>query len=552
MATLPISNPRNARFDPLFVLGNLPGDVMNEMNRRPDTRQAAGAASPPSQDPIWAQPSTSQPQSQPPSGGSPLISSLTAPLESLAEIPTSIAAAAQQQAAAPSAVPATGGLNPLAVLSGLSAATVNDSLSRPAQQAPAAAPAQPSGVGTPQLQQIVANRQAAEAARAARLAAEGMSPEAIDARMFPQHGVTPDPMRAQARANDFAERQGRVNAGAMAERLMRRAHINGQEMPMAQAYAIAMNMTPTTNAMNQGAVPSLPGMDPSRMAMFSPAGGAVAGQFQNGQDANANTATRDQLQANTAQMGIQQQGANQQQNLAQQMLQMFLGHSLGQQQQNTNDAVARNAMGATPQMQQQQAERTALSQMISSPNHAMMMATSPEYRQLLQQRMAAAYGQSGQPPAPAPAPAPQPPAGPTGQPGQAAPSLSAAFNGVPDGVSTNPAAMQQWLSMTPESDRPRLEAMAHLRSGNVTHPSVYNYVTGQYAKEDPNLYTLFPDALMSSFSSSNDPGLIQGALGTIFPNAMAPRAEKAARHVEQTMGIPYEQALQIMTRYFNS
>lgn len=405
------------------------------------------------------------------------------------------------------------------------------------------------------MEQIVANRQAAEAARAAKLKAEGMSPEAIDARMFPQHGVTPDPVKQQARAIDLAERNGRVNVRAMADRLMRQAHMNGQQMPIAQAYAIAMGQMNTTDPMNQGAVPSLPGMDPQRMAGFmSPAAGAVAGQYDVGMGANANQATRDQLQNNLGMAQVQQQGQNQQQTIAQQLLQMALNHSIAQQQQNTNAAVASNAMGPSPAMQQQTAARQQLTQLLTGPNHMAQMATSPEYRQMVQSLQAAAYGGvpgllGGQ--VQSTPPAASPPAGGAPAPAPAPASLGSAFNGVPAGVTSSPAAMQQWLSMAPESDRARLEAMARLQAGDVNHPSVYNYVTSQYASEDPNLYTGIPDSWMHSYNGSDDPGLIQGALGLMFPNAMAPRAQKAAQHVSETMGIPYDQALQIMTRHFN-
>ena len=292
---------------------------------------------------------------------------------------------------------------------------------------------------------IASDRQAADAKRAANLAAQGMTQKQIDMRMHPERFAAPkDPGIAQAQAVDAAERQGRSNLHAIAQKFMR----NG--LSPAAAYSAAMNVTPTTNPGNMGAVPSLPGLDPMRVIQTSSPGTGMAAA----QQSVGTTQSENQLLTGNQRNDTERYGIDSRERVG--MAQAANGGNLGLmemllklQQQQMNQGVVNSE-------QTNQARDAALA-FIQSPQGQQMQYGTPQEQAIYRQRMQEAQG-----------------GGQQSQPGP----LSGAMGIPQQGTSPtdNPIAMQQILGRIADpAERQRQEAMMYAQSGK-PHPSVDAYL----------------------------------------------------------------------------
>lgn len=390
---------------------------------------------------------------------------------------------------------------------------------------------------------IAEARNAADALRAANLAGQGMTQEQIDMRMHPERFAAPkDPAIEQAKAIDLAERQGRGSVDAMARKFMR----NG--LSPAQAYAAAFNSMPTTNPANQGAVPSLPGMDPMRVAGFMGAGpGMAAGQYGVGMERSGmeglarGQESRDRLAGTQAQAGAHRD--------------VGLAQAGATAQNGTWDFIINLIKAAQGNKaiegEQRSADKQMAMQYMGSPMAQVDMYSPPGSP--ARQRYDSMAAQLNGAPAPASPASPASPA-PGGAPLSSAfsGSSSPAFGGAdPKFLVGNPAAMQQWLSTIPEGEREMRRVQAFIEAGMGSDPSVGSYLKNRFAAEDPNLFSWYPDSWASSYTDAGTPSLFHGLAGMLGMSNGLSRVDAAAQHAAQNYGVPADVARQHYLPWFN-
>lgn len=338
------------------------------------------------------------------------------------------------------------------------------------------------------LNDIAGDRQRAEAKRAAGLAAQGLDEKTIEQRMFPQRFAQPvDPGIAQAKQVDAAERQGRSNLHAIAQKFMR----NG--LSPAAAYSAAMNVTPTTNPGNMGAVPSLPGLDPMRVIQTSsPGTGMAAAQQSVGTTRADNEMSMGNQRNETERYGIDSRERVGMANAANGGVMGMMELFLKMQQQQQNQGIVSGEMN--------QQVRDAALQFIQDPANAPLEYGTPDQQAIWRQQMDAAVGRKPQQgPQPAPAAAPQaPPIQPGALSGaMAPPQQQPAPQSREAMLASNPAAMAQHMANIPPERQAYERARIMAAVGNFNDPYVDTYAQGQFANA-PNLEWGFdnePDVL---------------------------------------------------------
>jgi hypothetical protein len=376
---------------------------------------------------------------------------------------------------------------------------------------------------------IAEARNAADALRAANLAGQGMTQEQIDMRMHPERFAAPkDPAIEQARAVDLAERQGRGIVDAMARKYMR----NG--LSPAQAYATAFNAMPTTNPANQGAVPSLPGMDPMRIAAMMGTGpGMAAGQYGVGMERSGmeglarGQESRDRLAGTQAQagahrdVGLAQAGATAQNGT----WDFILGLIKAAQ---GNSAIAG---------EQRSADKQRAMEYMQSPMSQIDLNSPPGSPQRQRYDSMASQLDGG-------AAAQQQPA--TAPPQNGAPLSSAFGGGGQDSfLASNPQAMAQYLAAFPDQEKARERARVMVSAGQGNHPFVRDYLVDRYTTENPNLF-FGPDYWRSSYGDAGTPGFLVGLLGG------QSEADALGQHAASNWGIPADVAREHFRNHLNS
>lgn len=385
---------------------------------------------------------------------------------------------------------------------------------------------------------IAATREAANSDRNSRLQQMGKTPDEIERIMYPERFSD---LRGEAMANvegrakparmsqqAFDETNGRISSTSRADALMRKARLNGQNLPYAQAYGMAQNDLPQTGPDTVGQA-SLPGMNPARMAQFNPHAGAAAGMYMNGNQRNANEAAAEQ--------GRQGLVATKQAN----------DYDIASRQQNTNDAVAKDALG-NPELKRQKEAQDWLN---TPAAQAMRNSTDPQDRAFYAARRDQAAGnQSAAAPAGAPA-----------QPG-AAPAPGAQASGLPTTeqfLANNPAAMNTHLANFPdELSRQRELARIYALGGRGSDPAVAAYLDSQFNRDNPDL-AWGPDNWHQSYSGgqSFSQGLVDNYLGGLMGPAGSlidprPISQRAADYAAEHYGIPADVALpHVRRRYGN-
>jgi hypothetical protein len=374
---------------------------------------------------------------------------------------------------------------------------------------------------------IAASREAANSDRNSRLQQMGMDPTQIERTMYPERFSD---LRGEAMANvdgrakparmsqqAFDETNGRISATSRTDALMRKARLNGQNLPYAQAYGMAQNDLPQTGPDTVGQA-SLPGMNPARMAQFNPQAGAAAGMYMNGNQRNANDAaaeqgrqglTRDQ-QANAHTAAGWQNDREKEKNA-------------------TADKVATAALG-NPNLQTQQFAATWL----ANPANAMHMGTP-----LWDAMMRNASGAGAAPASAAPGAAAPAVPGAAPQPATVPQAASAARDAL---LASNQQAMQAHLNTIQDPmERLREQARIYANNGQGNHPSVNQYLMGRFAQDDPNL-AWGPDHWAQSYGGD------QSIVNWLFGDK--PIAGRAADFAAENYGIPADVALPHFQRHY--
>jgi hypothetical protein len=370
---------------------------------------------------------------------------------------------------------------------------------------------------------IASDRQGAESARRNNLLEQGKSPDEVDRIMYPQRFAQPkDPAIVNAQAIDAAERQGRSNLHAIAQKFRR----NG--LPIDQAYAAAMNTIKTTNPADMGAVPSLPGMDPLRViGSVGGQAGASAGAYGVGLANAQNALTLGNQTSADNRYGVDSRervGLAQAQNS---FVQGLLENARKEAELRMNQGVVNSETSAA-----QQARNLEILRMMRAEGVHNLPPGHPErahYDKLWQGVMGAPEPPRGSGGAPAPggggAPAPAPGGG-----GAPAPAPAPTPVNQWQYYATNPAAAQQYLNQfTDPKERQRQEALMYSQGG-VQHPSVDKYLQDWMTESQPNLAPWWPDAPWL-----NDNGTL---------------AQRAAEEAAAATGIPQATALQSYRRYY--
>lgn len=399
--------------------------------------------------------------------------------------------------------------------------------SRPAPQAADSGSYVPAG----DMSQIESNRQYAVLDRRMNLLNQGKTDDEVDRIMFPQRFAQPkDPAIEQAKAIDAAERQGRSNLHAIAQKFRR----NG--LPIDQAYAAAMNTIQTTNPANKGAVPSLPGMDPLRViGSVGGSAGTAAGAYGVGLANAQNALTLGNQTSADNRYGVDSRervGLAQAQN---NFIQGLLENAQKEAELRMNQGVVNSETSAA-----QQARNLEVIKMMREQGVHNLPQGHPDravYDKLWQDMMGSPSPGGGGAPAPAP--------GDGGAPAPVGAPTSAPVDQFQH-YANNPAAMNQYLSQFDTDSQPGERARALARGGAGTHPAVRDYIVERYNKEDPNLTFGLPDRWTTPTNeSSNSVSWLPWAFG------QESRAAKGAKYVAQNYGIPYDVALPIMTQHFD-
>lgn len=388
------------------------------------------------------------------------------------------------------------------------------------------------------MSEIAQDRRNAESTRRSDLYMQGKTPEEVVRIMYPQRFAQPkDPAIAQAQAIDAAERQGRSNLHAIAQKFRR----NG--IPMDQAYAAAMNTIKTTNPADKGAVPSLPGMDPLRViGSVGGQAGASAGAYGVGLANAQNALTLGNQTSADNRYGVDSRervGLAQAQN---NFIQGLLQNAQKEAELRMNQGVVNSETSAAEQARNLEMIKLMQGQGVHNlpPGHP----DRALYDRLWQGMMnPPAAGGGGGAPAPgvgggggAPdamrdwlkwmggGPGSPPPAAPAAAPAPA-PPMNAAQH-----YASNPATMQQYLNQFADpKERQRQEALMYSQGG-VQHPSVDKYLNDWMTENQPNLAPWWPDAPWL-----NDNGTL---------------AQRAAEEAAAATGIPQATALQTYRRYY--
>jgi hypothetical protein len=333
---------------------------------------------------------------------------------------------------------------------------------------------------------IAANRHAAEDKRYATLSAQGKGDDTIERIMFPQRFAQPkDPAIEQAKAIDAAERQGRSNLHAIAQKFRR----NG--IPIDQAYAAAMNTIKTTNPADKGAVPSLPGMDPLRViGSVGGSAGASASNYGVGMANAHNALTLGNQTSADNRYGIDSRervGLAQAQN---NFIQSLLENAQKEQELRMNQGVVNSETSAAAQARNLEMIKLMQGQGVHNlpPGHPdrahydklwQGMMGSPANGDRPDAASAASAGDAlnnwvkwmgGGPGSPPPAAAPAP-----------APPMNAAQH-----YASNPAAMKQYLETFPLARQPYEAAKIMAEAGQYSDPYISDYAKEQF-KGAPNL-----------------------------------------------------------------
>jgi hypothetical protein len=334
---------------------------------------------------------------------------------------------------------------------------------------------------------IASERQGAESARRNALLEQGKTMDEVDRIMFPQRFAQPkDPAIANAQAIDAAERQGRSNLHAIAQKFRR----NG--LPIEQAYAAAMNTIKTTDPANMGAVPSLPGMDPLRIiGSVGGSAGNAAGAYGVGKARAENELALGNQTSSDNRYGVdarERVGMAQAQNT---FIQGLLDSVLNSRKQGMNEGVIND--------EQKSAQRQQDIDLLNAlgPDAGMLPPNDPK-RRMYDQIWARLMGGAGTPGQQPPAGLNQAVPGAMGAPPAAAPMsapaaapaapLSAAMNGGTDYAyyAANPAAMAQYLNGVDVNRQPYERARIMAMAGQYNDPYVADYAKGQFDNA-PNL-----------------------------------------------------------------
>lgn len=392
---------------------------------------------------------------------------------------------------------------------------------------------------------IASDRQAADAKRAANLAAQGMTQEQIDMRMHPERFAAPkDPGIAQAQAVDAAERQGRSNLHAIAQKFMR----NG--LSPAAAYSAAMNVTPTTNPGNLGAVPSLPGLDPMRVIQTSsPGTGMAAAQQSVGTTRANNDLTLGSQRSADTRYGVDSQervGMANAQNGATQNQNTFIAQLLENALKQSQNQTAQGAVGT----EQDNARRDQTMEMIKMlqqqgihnypPSHPERQRYDSLWQSMigsdtgmprpgdgaaLNQAAAGPLSQAMKPPAPQ---------GPVAPP-QSQDAM----------IASNPTMLKQHLDQYPVEQQQRQHVELLIRAGRGNDPIVRDFIINQYRQDDPNLFGWFPDRWVSSYEDAGTASPLQAMMGG--PSW----TDAAAGYMQQNYGFPTDVTRPHLNQWFN-
>lgn len=358
---------------------------------------------------------------------------------------------------------------------------------------------------------ITATREAENGARNSRLQQMGKTPDEIERIMYPERfsdlrGAAAAQVNDRARParmsqQAFDETNGRLSADSRTDALLRKARLNGQSMPYAQAAGIARNDLPTTGPDTVGQA-SLPGMNPMRLAQSDPRAGQVAAMYGLGGQRNANDAA-----AETGRQGLVRD--------AQGNAHIAAGWQNDREKEKnaTADRVATSAID-NPGLKAQEFAATWL----SNPANLIHMGT-PLWDSMTRN----AAGAQSQPPAAAPGAA-QP-----STPGQQS------NNGLPSReafLSANPQAMQAHLAAFPDPTQRRIEEARIKAAAGVVDP--LDDMMRRFRTDDPNL-AWGPDHWQQSYGGG------QSITNWLF--GQDPIAERAAKYAQENYGIPADIAL---------
>jgi hypothetical protein len=369
------------------------------------------------------------------------------------------------------------------------------------QPMPAAAPRQ--AAPSPYIDPSQVPQLAASAATQA--ATPRATQQSVAQQIYPERFGTNDDRRID-------EIQGRVSVDSRAQKMMRMAQMNGQTLPFALAYQMASNAFPTTSAQTTG-MPSLPPLDPARMAGLGPQAGGVAGQTAIGMGMNENTAGRNQMDFYNEQgrQGLARDGRQDQNQIM--LMELMRRLTADQHTQRNENRVLDNTLGNPQRQERQDAEAW----MSSPAGMAMRTSLDPQERQFYQTRMQRAMGSN-------------PVQGATPEAGAAPVTQEALRKQREASLVADPVAMQQHLAQFPDAlARQREEARLYYENGRANEPSIFNFLKTILEQEDPNLHA-GPDWM----TTDNN------------------RAAAAAKWANQGYGVPEDVAKQHYYRYFDN
>jgi hypothetical protein len=293
------------------------------------------------------------------------------------------------------------------------------------------------------------------------------------------------------------EGQGRVNLHRMADRFMK----NG--LPPAMAYKFAMGQIRTTGS--EGTGPSLPALDPMRMALADPQSGAVGSAHTLGLGRNQNEADRDQMNYDNRNTESGDRRAVGEGGVMQQLIASLLQNAISGRQEDRTDRVVNSELGLGGGK-----EREAARAFMNDPqNQFRNPQTWDYYRKLLHSSVPGMNGGESNTAMGIGGAVPM-----TGQPAATATA----------GLSRNPIAMAQFLSNIADPKARALEEAKIYANDGVDHPSVSSHAKNWYTETDPDL--------VPGFDFMSDPYVL--------------KMEAAKRYARDT-GMPIDVAVKYFT-----
>lgn len=388
------------------------------------------------------------------------------------------------------------------------------------------------------MNNIAAKREADTLERQSRLQKQGFSPDEVTRIMYPERFQDEvDAAKAQVASrgrpalqsesqNDLVN--GRLSVDSRTDAIMRKARLNGQNIPYAMARSMASSEFPTQSDATAG-MPSLPGLDPMRIAKdFSAGQGMAAGQYGVGMGRNQNEAGRDQMVYDLGKSGQDNQRRANDQDYISQILREAIAGSLGRGRLDNETKVTDATIGNPGNK-----DREAALAWLNSPAAKDMQFGSAEQRQFYNDMMNRATGaapQSQQPAAPGAAPTP-----PAAQP----PSLPSQEQF----LANNPAALQKHLAQFADPQQRQMEMLRIHAKAGTPNADAGRVMMDRFKQDDPNL-AWGPDHWAQSYGGGQS--IFQALFG------LKPIAERGADYAAQQYGIPREWALPYMQQYYDN